>query len=87
MFGGNNGTNSFNDLWYFNGTEWTFQAGSQGAVNSTGSYGTMGTAALTNTPPSMDNPAMWVDSSGNLWLFGGYDSNNNVLNALWKWSP
>jgi N-acetylneuraminic acid mutarotase len=33
----------------------------------------------------------WTDSSGNLWLFGGfgYDSagNLNYLNDLWQYDP
>jgi N-acetylneuraminic acid mutarotase len=69
--------------------EWAWMAGSQ-AVNQIGVYGTMGTSALNNTPGGRQEAATWTDSSGDLWLFGGYgeDSNGTLLpmNDLWKFS-
>ena len=46
-------------------------------------------AASANKPGARDSSASWIDSSGNLWLFGGwgYDSvvnENGYLNDLWK---
>jgi N-acetylneuraminic acid mutarotase len=29
----------------------------------------------------------WTDSSGNLWLFGGQESDNGFLNDLWEFNP
>jgi len=69
--------------------EWAWIAGSQ-TINQLGTYGTQGTAAAANTPAGRQYPATWTDSSGDLWLFGGYghDSNGNLLpmNDLWKFS-
>jgi N-acetylneuraminic acid mutarotase len=69
--------------------EWAWMTGSQ-AVNQTGTYGTAGTSAPDNTPSGRQNAASWSDSSGALWLFGGYgeDSNSTLLpmNDLWKFS-
>lgn len=75
MFGGNgvdsNGTTDFlNDLWEFNGTQWTFLSGST-TVDQTASYGTLGTGAPGNHPGARNGSSSWVDSAGTFWLFGG----------------
>lgn len=77
------------DLWTFNGTNWTWIAGHQTGQNS-GNFGTKGTAASSNYPSGRANPCTWYDAStGTLWMFGGYgaDSMGNsfrYLNDLWK---
>jgi hypothetical protein len=86
LFGGNDGTDFFNDLWYWDGTQWTWLSGDQGAINSAGSAGTQGVGDLTNSPRALSNANMWRDSSGEIWLFGGSDG-TSVYNTLWKWSP
>ena len=92
LFGGNGldstGTGAYlNDLWKFDGTNWTWVAGSNVATQA-GVYGVQGTAAPGNSPGGRPGAATWTDSSGNLWLFGGYglDSSSMVgeLNDLWK---
>ena len=69
--------------------EWAWMAGSQ-TFNQLGTYGTLGTAAADNSPSGRQYAASSVDSSGNLWLFGGYgvDSSGTLLpmNDLWKFS-
>ena len=69
--------------------EWAWMAGSQ-AVNQNGTYGTLGSPAPANTPGGRQSPAMWTDSSGNLWLFGGYghDSSGTLMpmSDLWEFS-
>jgi hypothetical protein len=69
--------------------EWTWGAGGMTA-NSVGTYGTMGTLGANNTPGGRQYPATWTDSTGNLWLFGGYgyDSQGNLLpfNDLWEFA-
>jgi len=69
--------------------EWAWMAGSQ-SVNQMGAYGTLGVPAATNTPGGRQLPATWTDTSGNLWLFGGYghDAAGTLLpmNDLWKFS-
>jgi len=76
-----------NDLWKFDGTEWTWISGSD-VIAQPGVYGTRGVADPANVPGARQYSASWIDSSGNLWLFGGsgYDSagDQGNLNDLWK---
>lgn len=58
-------------------------------------YGTLGVASASNTPGGRDSAVAWIDSSGSLWLFGGfgYDSasgtggTSGYLNDLWEFNP
>lgn len=97
LFGGNGyastaTTGELNDLWEFNpgSGEWTWVNGGN-ITNGVGIYGTSGVSASTNVPGSRYYPVSWIDSSGNLWLFGGegYDSKGayNLLNDLWRYQP
>lgn len=87
-----NSLNTLNDLWKFStsSTQWTWVKGPNTGGGS-GTYGTMGTSASGNIPGSRIEGANWIDSSGNLWLFGGigYDASGsaNTLNDLWKYQP
>ena len=40
--------------------------------NSTGVYGTQGTAAAGSVPGARSSAVSWIDSAGNLWMFSGY---------------
>ena len=76
LFGGwgydaNGSGGELNDLWKYDGTNWTWANGSN-VRNQTGVYGTKGVFAATNIPGGRDSSISWIDSSGNLWLFGGY---------------
>ena len=75
-----------NDLWKFDGTNWTWISGSK-TVGQSGTYGTKRTPDGSNVPGSRQSGASWIDSSDNLWLFGGYgkDSAGSTgrLNDLW----
>jgi N-acetylneuraminic acid mutarotase len=81
-----------NDLWKYTPSsgQWTWISGSD-VANVIGAYGTLGTVATTSVPGSRQGASSWIDSSGNLWLFGGvgYDSTGAVgnLGDLWKYSP
>jgi N-acetylneuraminic acid mutarotase len=81
-----------NDLCEFSPTtkEWTWVSGSSTA-EANGVYGTLGVAAAGNTPGGRSGAVSWIDSSGNLWLFGGegVDSTGTVgyLNDLWEFNP
>jgi Chitobiase/beta-hexosaminidase C-terminal domain/Galactose oxidase, central domain len=81
-----------NDVWEFNpsSNEWTWIGGSTG-VNQAGVYGTLGVPSTANFPGSRYWGANWTDTSGNLWLFGGYgyDSTGTtgLLNDLWRFDP
>ncbi len=81
-----------NDLWEFNpnANTWTWVSGSETA-NAVGVFGTEGTAAAVNVPGSRYSAVGWIDSSNNLWLFGGLFENtstgaNDFLNDLWEFN-
>jgi N-acetylneuraminic acid mutarotase len=82
--------NTFNDLWKFDPTTemWTWMSGSN-AANVAGTYGTKGMASTSNVPGSRAGASGWIDSKGNLWLYGG-SSNLKILGDLadlWEFSP
>jgi len=87
-----------NDLWEFDPStnEWAWMGGSStipvGIDGEPGVCGALGTPAPGNVPGGRDSAASWTDSSGHLWLFGGYgvDCNGNLswlLNDLWEFNP
>jgi N-acetylneuraminic acid mutarotase len=82
---------NLNDLWQYSPStgQWVWISGGNG-VSASGVYGTQGTAAASNVPGARQAANSWVDSSGNLWLFGGvgYDSTGALgsLNDLWEYS-
>jgi hypothetical protein len=94
LFGGysNESQADLNDLWEFNAAtkEWTWVSGSNTPF-APGVYGTIGVAAAGNVPSARDSAISWTDSSGNLWLFGGYEDDSSVMwgymNDLWKFNP
>jgi len=79
-----------NDLWRFDGTNWTWMSGSN-TVNPMGVYGSQGTAAASNVPGARIGAVSWKDASGGFWMFGGdgYDSAGSLgwLNDLWRYQP
>ena len=101
LFGGlgNNGlTIAFNDLWRFSPTlnEWAWMGGSStescsSSCGQPGVYGTLGTPAAGNIPGGRWSSSSWIDTNGNLWLYGGYgfDANGAMewLNDLWAFNP
>lgn len=78
-----------NDLWKFSGGQWTWISGSK-VTNQNGAYGIEGTASASNVPGGRQTSSSWIDSSGNFWLFGGFDlsptGQPNAFNDLWKFS-
>lgn len=92
VFGGEggNGTGGWgylNDLWKFDGTNWTCVGGPV-RVGQKGVYGKKGVAVPANVPGARYGSISWIDGSGNFWLFGGsgYDSTGSYgyFNDLWK---
>src|SRR5262249_32567678 len=81
-----------NDLWRYSRAsgQWTWISGSN-IVNAQGVYGTQGIAAAGNVPGARVESVSWIDSAGDLWLFGGggYDSAGTAgaLNDLWGYGP
>jgi Galactose oxidase, central domain len=77
------------DLWKFDGTGWSFEDG-QSQTGQCFDY----PAGLNQpgTPSARSNAVSWVDSSGNLWMFGGYVAHNvpgdcpqaDAFNDLWE---
>lgn len=92
MFGGNGidstgAEGDLNDLWEYSNGTWSFVNGAE-IVNQKGVYST--TAKSTNVPGSRLGASAWIDSAGDVWLFGGvgYDSNGDAgpLNDVWQYS-
>jgi hypothetical protein len=89
VFGGHSGLGTeehyLNDLWKFDGTNWTWVGGSS-LPNQSGGYGTKGVADACNVPGARRDAASWTDDSGNPWLFGGrgYSGTLGYLNDLWR---
>ena len=83
-----------NDLWRYDisAGEWTWISGSSttagGGYGPAGVYGTQGAPAAGNVPGGRTGGVGWVDTAGDLWLFGGlgFDSTDKyaVLNDLWQ---
>lgn len=69
--------------------EWTWMGGSNTA-NQPGVYGSLGTPAAGNTPGSRAAATSWIDTSGDLWLFGGnavdVNGSGGDINDLWKYT-
>ena len=75
-------------------SEWAWMNGSplSGYSGQPGIYGTLGTPAPGNAPGSRRGAVTWVDTKGNLWLFGGEGYGSAAvpagdLNDLWEFSP
>jgi N-acetylneuraminic acid mutarotase len=83
---------TLNDLWRYSPSTglWAWVSGGN-SENAGGVYGTQGSAATGNAPGARYSASSWIDSSGDLWLFGGYgyDSAGDLgkLNDLWRYSP
>lgn len=93
-------TGELNDLWKFDGDQWTWMGGSDtvgaGIIfgGPSGVYGTRGTADPANVPGGRYGASSWMDAQGNFWLFGGsgidstpYAGELKYLNDLWKYTP
>jgi hypothetical protein len=81
LYGGFNP--SYSDLWKYNPVtnEWTWIKGN-GLTSQPPSYGTLGVPDPSNTPGERSFCAVsWVDVTGNLWLFGGSATRND----LWRY--
>ncbi len=72
-----------NDLWKYDPliNEWTWVSGNN-TVGQLGVYGTRGIASSSNMPGARANSVSWIDSIGNLWLFGGRGFGSNSFGKL-----
>lgn len=98
MFGGeflnhsNNTTYYYNDLWRYNiaRKSWTWMKGDK----LPNKFGRVSANPDENDPGSRSNATRWVDTEGNLWLFGGYSywtgggdtHSEHYYNDLWKFN-
>jgi N-acetylneuraminic acid mutarotase len=91
LFGGvgypaSGGSGDLNDLWKFDGTNWTWVTGSS-VANAFGTYGTVGVPG--GQPGGRRDYAAWCDSAGVFWIFGGrgYAGSGSFtyLSDLWKY--
>ncbi len=96
LFGGNGFDASgnrglLNDMWEFSPAtnEWTWTGGSSTA-NQAGVYGVLGMPSPENIPGARSDSTGWIDSNGNLWLFGGTGLGTNreidELNDFWEFN-
>jgi N-acetylneuraminic acid mutarotase len=89
MFGGECLQGYCNDLWKYSpaAATWTWISGSNGPGGQN-AYGTLGIDSASNAPGARTMSSSWIDSRGNLWLFGGYgydpSLNLQVYNDLWE---
>lgn len=62
-----------------------------GNEGNPGVFGTLGVPDPGNVPGGRYLASRWIDSSGNLWLFGGYGIDGNgdqgFANDLWEFNP
>ena len=90
--GSNNVSGFLDDLWEFDpvANAWTWVSGNS-ASDTPGVYGTLGQPSISNVPGSRYRSVSWIDSKGNLWLFGGDGEDSTgfygQLNDLWEYSP
>jgi len=85
-----------NDVWVFEpaANEWAWMSGAPQIWScdfTPATFGVLGTPAAADTPSGRLGAATWTDSSGNLWVFGGYGWGNPVypidLNDFWIYRP
>jgi len=81
-----------NDLWKYSNGEWAWMGGSN-IANQPGAYGAQGVPSPGNHPGAREGSVGWIDSQGDLWLFGGMGlqatSTPEVygdLNDLWEYA-
>jgi N-acetylneuraminic acid mutarotase len=81
-----------NDLWQYSPSAkaWTWESGSS-TVSGLAVYGTKGVPSVSNVPGARGYSNGWIDTSGNLWLFGGYSYNatgtQGIVDDLWMYAP
>jgi N-acetylneuraminic acid mutarotase len=92
VFGGHGltgGSNfAINDLWRYDPTnnQWTWMSGDN-SFGQLGVYGMRGVADPANKPGPRTTGVSWTDTDGNLWMFGGFEQNQNgFFNDLWKYN-
>lgn len=78
------------ELWKLNTTsmQWTWMGGDSLGCGNT-YYGTLGVPSSGVRPCARISSTGWVDANNNLWMFGGYVCQNNMvgqINDVWKYN-
>ena len=82
----------YNDLWNYNPAtgQWTWVGGSN-MPNVASVFGTQGVAGAANMPGARMGSSVWLDTSGDVWLFGGSGLSSSgttqEYNDLWEYNP
>lgn len=95
LFGGSDHSNNdlltyLNDLWKWDGQDWTWVKGSS-SIYQPGVYGSIGIADDENIPGARQGSTVWENDSGEIYLFGGFGIGRSQsptfgsLNDLWRW--
>jgi len=86
LFGGVHGSaDDRDDLWKFDGTNWTWVGGNS-TFNDGTIFGTMGVDSAGNYPSARHGATMTVDANDHPWIFGGYATQAiGSLNDIWRW--
>ncbi|WP_053939276.1 Kelch repeat-containing protein [Amantichitinum ursilacus] len=92
IYGGSNERGQpLEDLWKFDGTNWTWMGGSQD-INTAPVYGQQGVADASNWPGGRYHASTWIDRAGNLCLYGGVQYGGYTAamwcfnGTAWTWS-
>lgn len=73
-----------NDLWKFDGANWTWVGGSDTSASIGGVHGSRGVPGASNYPGWHSSAASWIDNSGNMFLFG-FGEVWRFDGSLWTW--
>jgi len=86
-----------NDMWEYNiatqAWTWVSGGGATGLANQVGMYGMQQVAAAGFFPGSRWSSSGWIDSNGNIWIFGGWGyasslaQSTGFLNDIWEFEP
>ena len=88
IYGGYDGIGEHSDLWKYNHNthQWTWVSGPGGTTGLNAVYGTMGVPSSTSNPGCRSWGVLtWTDASGNLWLYGGANSSEDLAD-LWEYN-
>ena len=78
---------SLSDVWSYDiaGSSWSSVR--TAPASSTGNYGSLNVTNPANFPAGRAYTPHWVDSHGDLWVFGSYWVNVTYYGDVWKFSP
>lgn len=86
LYGGFHSSLLLNDLWMWDGDNWTWFDGSSDGFDEP-NYGEIEVEAPTNQPGGRYNSVFWTGKDGTLWLYGGEvwnGSEPSSANDLWR---